>query len=268
MYMRWIQLVAVTLVTTGVASAQVETATKADPSGSWKWERDFNGNKIGYTLRLIWKDSKLDGTYQTVMENGPAELRTPVKIADGKWDGDKISFTVTRSFNGNEFTLAYAGKLADDKIAGDAKMDFGDGPRTFDWNAQRVVTADDVAGKWNLKFEGPNGAIEPVLTLTKDQEGDKLKGIYHSTYFGDNPIKDVALKDNKLTFVVEIRNDNGEFKISYTAEPRGDKLTGVIVANFGGQQRETPFQGTRAEEPPRDVKQAGNGTASDAAGAQ
>ncbi len=221
-----------------------------DPSGTWKWERDFNGNKIDYTLRLQWKDKKLAGTYKTVFENGGAGLSDPVKIDDGKIDGDTISFNVTRRLNDNEFTIAYSGELAGDKITGDSEMDFGNGAREFPWNARRVVTADDVVGNWKLKFETQNRVIESSFTLAKD--GDNLMGTYHSTMFGDNPIKEIELKDNRLSFVVTFQTDNGEFSVTYKAEPRGDKIAGVIVANFGGQENETPFAGARAATPKAD----------------
>jgi hypothetical protein len=37
-----------------------------------------------------------------------------VDIAEGKIDGDNISFKVVREFNGNEFTQQYRGTLASD----------------------------------------------------------------------------------------------------------------------------------------------------------
>lgn len=167
----------VVLVAAGLVSAQNEDKpAEVDPSGTWKWEREFNENKIDDTLRLKSGGNKLSGTYKTVFENGPPGLSDPVKIDDGKIDGDKISFTVTRSFNDNEFTVAYSGKLAGDKITGNAEVDFGNGLREFDWNAKRVVAASDVVGKWNVKFEGPNRVIESSFTFAKD--GEKLKGTY------------------------------------------------------------------------------------------
>lgn len=219
--------------------------TVVDPSGTWKWTRDFNGNKIDYTLRLQSKDRKLTGTYQTVFENGGPGMSDPVEIDNGMLEGNALSFTVTRSFNNNEFTVVYKGKLVDGKITGNSELDFGNGKQDFAWNAARTVLADDVVGKWNVKFEGPNGVIESSFSLT--QEADKLKGIYHSSFFGDNPMKDIELQDGKLSFVVAFETDNGEIIINYAAEPRGNKLNGMIKSSFGGQEMETPFEGSRVE---------------------
>ena len=216
---------------------------KGDPSGTWKWERTFNENQIDYTLRLKWHDDKLTGTCQAVMENGPPGLNDPVKIEDAKVEGDKLSFTVTRSFNGNEFTVEYAGKFDGDKIDGNIGLEFRDRAREFDWNAKRVVSHADVVGKWSVKFEMPNRTVESSFSLA--EEGGQLKGTYHSGVFGDNPIKKIELKENRLLFVVTFENDGQEFPVSYQVEPRGGKLSGVVRSNFGGQDQEAELTGAR-----------------------
>jgi hypothetical protein len=55
---------------------------------------------------------------------------TTSQIADGKISGDSFSFTLTRSFNGNELKSNYTGKVAGDKI--ELTIDFGGrgNPRT------------------------------------------------------------------------------------------------------------------------------------------
>ena len=44
--------------------------------------------------------------------------------------------------------------------------------------------------------------------------------------------------------------------VKYSADPRGDKIAGLIVTNFGGQERETPFEGARVETPKSDKETA------------
>jgi hypothetical protein len=238
-------------VATGLVFGQDDDKkASVDPSGTWKWERNYNGNKIDYTLRLKWHDDKLTGSYKTDMENGPAGLSEPVEIKEGAIDGDKVSFTVTRKFNENEIIADYAGKLTGDKLDGNVEFDFRDRAREFPWNAKRIVARDDVLGKWNVKFEAQNRTMESSFTLEAD--GDKLKGTYHSSRRGDQPIKDIELKENKLSFVVTFQNDDREFAVTCKAEPRGDKIAGVILTKFGDQERETPFKGARAASSPED----------------
>jgi hypothetical protein len=51
-------------------------------------------------------------------------------IADGKINGDTLSFTTTLSFNGNDFKSTYTGKVVGDKI--ELTVDNGRGtPRTM-----------------------------------------------------------------------------------------------------------------------------------------
>lgn len=252
MFTKWLTSFALLAVTATMAVAQNDDKSSAsDPTGTWKWERDFNGNKIDYTLKLKSDEGKLTGTYLTIVENGGPGFSEPVKIDEGKLEGDKISFKVTRSFNDNEFTVHYSGKLVDnDKIAGSSTLDLGNGPQEFDWNAKRTVLAEDIVGDWKLKFETPRGVAEPTLTLK--MEADKLGGIYHSTLFGDLPLKDVELKDGKLTFAVTASSDNGEFKSSYKADVRGNKVNGLISVSFGGQDSEISFEGTKVQSSPKD----------------
>ncbi len=82
------------------------------------------------------------------------------------------------------------------------------------------MLAEDLVGDWNIKFETPNGVVAPSMTLK--MEGDKLGGTYHSTVFGENPIKDLKLKDGKLSFVLAFANDNGEIQVNYKDDDDDD----------------------------------------------
>jgi len=165
-----------------------------------------------------------------------------VKIDNGKMEGDKVTFSVTRSFNDNEFTIDYVGKYADRKLSGTYTIDFGNGPREIEWDAKRFLSVDAVVGKWNFKFEGPNGnPIESSMTLKTDDK-KKLAGNYHSQFFGDAPMSKIKVKDGTLSFVVVFDTDNGEFEIAYSALPIGDTMKGTITTEFGGQKNETPFE--------------------------
>ena len=55
-----------------------------------------------------------------------------------------------------------------------------------------------------------------------------------------------------MSFVVTFQNNDREFAVTCKAEPRGDKIAGVILTNFGDQERQTPFAGARAASSPDD----------------
>ncbi len=230
--------------------AKTEKKTSVDPSGTWKWEREFRETVLRSTLVLKKEaDGKLTGTLQTIFGDGGGPGSDPVKIDNGKIDGDKVTFSVTRSFNDNEFTIDYVGKYANGKLGGTYTLDFGNGPREFAWDAKRFVSADALVGKWNLKFEGPNGQpIESSMTIKKDDK-DKLAGTYHSRFFGDAPMTKLVLKDGDLSFVVVFKTGNGEFPIAYSGKPVGDMMKGTLTTEFGGQKNETPFAAKLEEKP-------------------
>jgi len=96
----------------GLATA----ALAADPTGTWTWTRDFNGNPVTTTLKL-----KQDGKNLTGKITG--RQNTESDIEDGKVDGDNVSFKVTREFNGNKIVQAYTGKVTGDTFKGEMKFE-------------------------------------------------------------------------------------------------------------------------------------------------
>jgi hypothetical protein len=92
----------------------------ADPSGKWTAEiQGRNGNTMTITMNLKADGNTLSGTVSG--RNGDTN------ISDGKVDGDNISFSVVREFNGNQFKQNYTGKLDGDTIHFTIKMEGGMG---------------------------------------------------------------------------------------------------------------------------------------------
>src|SRR3954449_7890350 len=85
-------------------------APAADVTGTWKWTVERNGNTIETTLKLKQDGEKLTGTISGRQGGSDTE------ITDGKVAGDKISFKVTREFNGNKFVREYQGTVSGDTI--------------------------------------------------------------------------------------------------------------------------------------------------------
>ena len=116
---------------------------------------------------------------------------------------------------------------------------------------KRAVEIDDVVGTWDLSLEGPNGTIEPQLTLTKD--GEKLSGKYVSP-FGEREPKNVTLKDNKLSWEISGERDGAQFKVVYTGMPRGNKIEGDAEFDFDGNAGSMEFTGKRT--PPEEKEKS------------
>lgn len=213
-----------------------ETET-VDPSGSWRWQRDFGDDTVDFLLKLNWDGEKLTGEYTS--------FDSTTKIEDAKLEGDQLSFYVEREFNGNEFDVDFTGKVKEDQIDGTTTVDFGGEPRDFEWQAKRSVEPSDVVGTWKLHMETPNGPIEPEITL-KETDG-KLQGNY-SSVFGEREATNVSLEDNVLSWEISGENDNFTFKTVYKGKPRGNKIAGTSEYDFNGNTGSLEFTGEKQAE--------------------
>jgi hypothetical protein len=243
-----------------VADETVDAAKAApvDPSGSWKWEYNFNDNPAEFSLNLNWDGKQLTGKY-TAFDN-------TTDVEQGKLEDDKISFIANREFNGNQFTVRFDGKAQPDEIVGTVGVDFGEGPREFEWHAKRVVEIDDVLGTWKLRLETPQGVIEPQITITQD--GDTLHGAYVSP-FGEREAKELSLKDGELSWTIASdEDDDFDFQVVYRGKPRGNKIAGSNEFDFGDNTGTMEFTGVRtpleekdaAAAPANDTKEAAPST--------
>lgn len=104
------------------------TASAADVTGTWKGSIDGPNGKIDVTMVLKADGDKVTGTYSSQMGEAP--------IADGKLDGDNISFSVTRNFNGDEFKLTYKGKVGATEMK--LTVSFPGGDQTFELIARKT----------------------------------------------------------------------------------------------------------------------------------
>jgi hypothetical protein len=118
------------LVLLGVAGA-ARADDKPNPTGTWKWTVEINGQAQDRTLKL-----KLDGDKLTGSFLGRDNKETPIEDATYK-DGE-LSFKVTRDLNGQKFTLKYTGKVSGDTIKGKTEIDRDGQTQSRDWEAKRA----------------------------------------------------------------------------------------------------------------------------------
>ncbi len=99
------------------------TMMAADVAGKWTAEvpgRD--GAMMQQAMVFVVDGKKLTGT----VAGGQGE---PAKIEEGKIDGDSVTFTVNREFNGNKMTWTYTGKVSANEIQ--FKREGGRAPQEF-----------------------------------------------------------------------------------------------------------------------------------------
>jgi hypothetical protein len=103
-------------------------AFAADVTGKWSYEMQGKNGPMTANMNLKADGSKLTGTVSG--RGGETE------ISDGKVDGDAITFTVVREFNGNKFVTKYNGKVSGDEIKFTIETEGKGGPREV--TAKRV----------------------------------------------------------------------------------------------------------------------------------
>jgi hypothetical protein len=227
------------------AATDKKEAAPVDPTGTWKWEYEFNGNVVEFKLKLNWDGKKLTGKY-TAFDN-------TTDIEEAKLEKDQLSFVDNREFNGNEFVAEFEGKVKPDDIEGTVTVDLGDEPREFDWTPKRAVEIDDVVGTWDLRVETANGVVEPKLTITKD--GDKLSGKSISQVFGELEAENLQLKDNELSWEISGSNGGFDINVKYKGKPRGNTIEGTNTFSVGeGDSGTMKFTGKRT--PPEEKEKS------------
>jgi len=96
------------------------TALAADVAGKWTAQVPGRGGQTHEATFTF----KVEGTTLTGTISGPRGDRD---IADGKIDGDQISFTQTLEFNGNTITFLYKGTISGNEIKFTRTREGGEG---------------------------------------------------------------------------------------------------------------------------------------------
>jgi hypothetical protein len=113
------------LVLAGLARAE----EKPNPTGTWKYTADVNGQSIDVTIKLKLDGDKLTGTVSVA--------DTETKIEDAKYKDGEVSFTAKPEFNGNKVTIKYAGKIKGDTFKGKREIDRDGQTMTREFEAKR-----------------------------------------------------------------------------------------------------------------------------------
>ena len=98
-------------------------------------------------------------------------------------------------------------------------------------------------GTWACEYE--IGGMKRTSTFTIKKDGDKLAGTMTWADQKDEPLKDVKLKEETLTFTAVRKLMGNEITIEYKLKIDGDKLKGKGAAEFGGEKQEWDITGKR-----------------------
>jgi len=113
----------------------------ADVTGKWTFEQPGRGGNPGrpVTVTLKQDGGKLTGQMPGMGRGGDAPP-PPTEITDGKVDGNNVSFTVKREFNGNSMVTKYEGVVDGDSMKLKITRDTQNGPTTTEVVAKKSTT--------------------------------------------------------------------------------------------------------------------------------
>jgi hypothetical protein len=118
-----------TVVCVLAVAGLVRADEKANPTGTWKYAAQVNGQSIEVTIKLKREGDKLTGTVTA--------LDTETKIEDGKYQDGEASFKVNREMNGTKFTIKYTGKITGDTFKGKRELEREGQTNTREFEAKR-----------------------------------------------------------------------------------------------------------------------------------
>jgi hypothetical protein len=122
----------------GLAGLTAAQDKKSDPTGTWKWETERNGQKRETVLKLKLDGDKLTGTITA----GRKDQASDVKIEDGKFKDGEVTFTVTREFNDQKRVTKYAAKVDGDTMKGTATSERDGKEQKREFEAKRDKVKD------------------------------------------------------------------------------------------------------------------------------
>jgi hypothetical protein len=110
------------------------SAYAADVTGKWTAEVPGRGGNMQTNTIVLKQDgTKLTGT----LDGGRGG---PVEITNGKVEGDTVSFTVVRNFNGNEIKQNFKGTVSGSEIKFTRSMEGGPGGQPVEFTAKKSST--------------------------------------------------------------------------------------------------------------------------------
>jgi len=177
--------------------------------GVWEFKSQMPARSSTATLTITKSaEGKLAGSWST--QRGESQL------SDITFEGGKLKFVQTNSFGGQQMKTTYEGTLEGKSIKGTAKGQFGESTFEGTLQGEAKTGADAIVGEWQMNVNMPARENVEKLTVTKGADGS-LSGKWEGR--------------------------RGESKIS-NMKFEGGKLTFIRTSEFGGQIRDSEFEGT------------------------
>lgn len=127
----------------GLAGLTAAQDKKNDPTGTWKYTVERDGQKRETTFKLKLDGDKVTGTVSAGRGGkGGAKGGGDAKIEDGKFKDGEVTFTVTRERGDMKLVSSYKAKVDGDTMKGTMESKFGDKDIKTEFEAKRERAKD------------------------------------------------------------------------------------------------------------------------------
>jgi hypothetical protein len=207
-----------------------------DPSGTWIWESEIQGEIDSNSLEVRMEDETLVGEYKR--GNIKATIR------NGKSNGEGIEFELPfLRNNGSEWVVTCEAKIDGNALSGRYSFEGDNGVEEHEWNAKREIAVGDLVGTWNLHIDGPDGVTYTPDAILELNDGS-LVGTYYAVSLDQRfPMSAVELDGYQLSFAV----DQPDLKLKYVGTVTGKSISGNLEFDIQGNSGDVAFTGAMTE---------------------
>ncbi|MGA2070418.1 MAG: hypothetical protein ABSG97_03640 [Sedimentisphaerales bacterium] len=237
--MKSIRIIAAGVILAGLLSASVVIAAQG-VTGEWNFKSKFEAMTSDATMTITKNaEGKYAGTWSA--QWGESTL------SDITVDANKVKFTQTSNFGGQDMKTSYEGTLENGKLKGTAKGQWGE----FSFEGTRGQAkgqADPIVGEWQMNIMIPAREIVEKLTITQNQDGT-LAGKWEAARGGENTISNLKFAEGKLTFTRTSKMGGNDFSMTFQGTVTGDTIKGSFSSDFGDREITASRAATKPETP-------------------
>ncbi|OHB75485.1 MAG: hypothetical protein A2Z25_19480 [Planctomycetes bacterium RBG_16_55_9] len=175
-------------------------------------------SEMGTRRSMMRIETDLTGRYES--------FGGEIPMKDLKLDGDRVTFSLEMGFGDQTFKLDFKGKLDGKTLKGEMVSERG----TSQIAGKKIEAASSVVGTWEFTRQIPDGTRTSTLKINDDMTG---------TYsFRDSKvaISDLVVEGDQVSFKIDVKLDDREFRMDFKGKVDGDTLKGVFTTERGARE--------------------------------
>ena len=224
--MKSIRAIVASAILAVVLSASVVIAAEG-VTGEWNFTSKFEAMTSDATMTITKNaEGKYAGSWSAQWGDST--------LSDITVDANKVKFTQTSNFGGQDTKTSYEGTLENGKLTGTAKGQWGD--FTFEGTREEAKNQQDwITGEWQMNIMRPAREIVEKMYITQNADGT-LAGKWEAARGGENAISNLKFADGKLTFTRISKMGGNDFSMTFQGTVTGDTIKGAFSSDFGERE--------------------------------